>query len=775
MGDPGQTRTAEHSGDQTPLIPDHELLGVGPIGSGSYGQVWLARNAVGTFRAVKIVFRRKFQDPRPYDREFQGLQRFEPVSRLHEGLTDILQLGRKDEDGYFYYDPTAGQQIDPANYKPRTLQSEIAAQGRLPVKDCVEIGCALAEALDFLHQFKLVHRDIKPSNIIFVNGRPKLADIGMVAEADKGSMTGGTLGYAPPEGPGSVAADIYSLGMVLYVMSTGHDCQEFPTPPGELQHFEDREQFKLLNQVVLKACEPKASKRYESDGEMRGALDLVRKGASPGAARTRRVRLRVAAAVCLAAAAVAAIAVELSKPRLAVIRKLSHPHIGRWSESLLGDFNGTGQSALFVTDQDHAYVINMRGDTLNKEWAKAPGQDDWKITWLQDVDGDGKDEIFLGWVENITNLKLGVFNQNPHQTHTFQAIGAIITNTTDMSTNTPTTISAASGIEAVGVYDLRGDGHKSMLARVNTGYPGNPRGLYCYNYGSGQLSWKFLTAPAPNEVVVTATNNNGVCIVLGSYSPNNSNHLSDGTDDSHSYLYALSRDGELIWQRTNGLYTTSKPLVADLKGDGRSEILVCVSANQIETNELGQVVRYESGRIVKYDFAGRQIASYDAGTSLLSFTTNAPRDGLCYVLATDRKGRLHVLNADLKCVHLFEVTHPRFHGPFDSVKLYLEAIAGLNNRGERNLVFSSSQVEFRSGLTAGEPQKESNVRFYYDNRVVVWSSQFKPLATYTVKDKWDADPGFRVLVAHLDDGRQGLLAIGTEPVLLKLTSGVFGR
>ena len=84
-----------------PQIPDHELLRC--IGSGAYGKVWLARNALGVCRAVKIVYRHSFEDERPYEREFGGIKKFEPISRSHEGLVDILQVGRNDAAGYFYY------------------------------------------------------------------------------------------------------------------------------------------------------------------------------------------------------------------------------------------------------------------------------------------------------------------------------------------------------------------------------------------------------------------------------------------------------------------------------------------------------------------------------------------------------------------------------------------------------------------------------------------------------------------------------------------------
>src|SRR5438477_8116770 len=84
-----------------PVIPDHTLLR--PIGRGAYGEVWLARNVMGTLRAVKIIWRRQFESERPYDREFAGIQRYEPVSRSADGLVHVLHVGRNDAEGYFYY------------------------------------------------------------------------------------------------------------------------------------------------------------------------------------------------------------------------------------------------------------------------------------------------------------------------------------------------------------------------------------------------------------------------------------------------------------------------------------------------------------------------------------------------------------------------------------------------------------------------------------------------------------------------------------------------
>src|ERR1041385_7224871 len=175
---------ARHDAARPLSIPDHELIQI--IGKGGCGEVWLAKNALGAYRAVKIVHEKTFRHRKPFEREFNGVKKFEPISRLHDGLTDVLQVGRDEVAGYFYCvmeladDIKSGQNITPENYSPRTLADDMNQHRRLPVQDCLKIGATIASALGFLHQRGLVHRDVKPSNIVFVNGVPKLADIGLV-------------------------------------------------------------------------------------------------------------------------------------------------------------------------------------------------------------------------------------------------------------------------------------------------------------------------------------------------------------------------------------------------------------------------------------------------------------------------------------------------------------------------------------------------------------------------------------------------------------------
>jgi eukaryotic-like serine/threonine-protein kinase len=90
------------------------------------------------------------------------------------------------------------------SYVPMTLAKVLLQRGRLPTAECTRLAFELTTALEHLHQNNLVHRDIKPSNIIFVEGRPKLADIGLVSDIDATRSYVGTEGYVPPEGPGTV-------------------------------------------------------------------------------------------------------------------------------------------------------------------------------------------------------------------------------------------------------------------------------------------------------------------------------------------------------------------------------------------------------------------------------------------------------------------------------------------------------------------------------------------------------------------------------------------
>jgi WD40 repeat protein len=349
-------------------IPDHELIE--QIGAGSYGEVWRARNIVGTQRAVKIVYRARFDSDRPYDREFAGIQKFEPVSRSHDGLVDVLHLGRAADNSHFYYlmeladglSPEDTRRLQPqgvqpdsssktesqitpvGDYVPKTLRAWLKVRGRVPLNEAIELGIAITGALSHLHRSGLVHRDVKPSNIIFVSGQPKLADIGLVTGIDEAKSFVGTEGYIPPEGPGTPQADLYSLGKVLYEAATGKDRHAFPELPEEFRSTPEGGAFSEFNEILLRSCAGEPARRYATAEQMRAELLLLQSGRSIRGLRAnerlvRRLKVSgVVGTVCLVlAAAVALLQRQRATERAEQVRALTEKEEQRRQTSYAAD------------------------------------------------------------------------------------------------------------------------------------------------------------------------------------------------------------------------------------------------------------------------------------------------------------------------------------------------------------------------------------------------------------------------------------------------------
>lgn len=359
LGSTGARESVPRAGPP-PRVADHELVRC--IGAGSYGEVWLARNIIGQWRAVKVIVRSDFSSERPYEREFRGILQFEPISRSHAGMVHVLHVGRDEAGESFHYvmelaDPAegpisvaetkspAGQvgesapgliersatkesrplencddyvpptdlvarppPFSPADYRPRTLASDLKARGRLPVAEVIALGVELTGALGHIHRHGLVHRDVKPSNVIFVQGQPKLADLGLVAVAKEARSFVGTEGFIPPEGPGSVKADLFALGRLLYEAATGKDRCEFPELPDDLDTAPDREPMLELNEVLSRLCAPEPAHRYANAAEVAGDLNLILAGRSVRRANGVERRLRQARQISAVALAVLGLA-----------------------------------------------------------------------------------------------------------------------------------------------------------------------------------------------------------------------------------------------------------------------------------------------------------------------------------------------------------------------------------------------------------------------------------------------------------------------------------
>ena len=164
------------------------------------------------------------------------------ASVRHPNLASVFHLGKSGGTYFYAMEFVEGQ----------TLESLIKRSGRLEVKLALEIATQVAAGLAAVHKKGLVHRDIKPSNIMVSledEGAvtAKIIDLGLAkAVNEPGSQTAisipggfaGTPEFASPEqfaGVGvDIRSDLYSLGVVLWEMVTGHGL--FRGSPAEVMY-----------------------------------------------------------------------------------------------------------------------------------------------------------------------------------------------------------------------------------------------------------------------------------------------------------------------------------------------------------------------------------------------------------------------------------------------------------------------------------------------------------------------------------------------------------
>jgi len=195
-----------------------------PLGSGGMGEVWRASRADGAYQgeaAVKLL--KRGMDSAAVLRRFAQEQ--QALARLdHPHIARLLDAGLSPEGlPFFVMELVHGQSIDRAC-------AGLALEARLA------LFLQLADAVAHAHRHLLVHRDLKPGNVLVnAEGQVKLLDFGIAKALDplEGSDASQTQAgerpytphYASPEQvrgePVSTATDLYSLGVLLYVMLTG--------------------------------------------------------------------------------------------------------------------------------------------------------------------------------------------------------------------------------------------------------------------------------------------------------------------------------------------------------------------------------------------------------------------------------------------------------------------------------------------------------------------------------------------------------------------------
>jgi hypothetical protein len=268
--------------DMPRLGPRHDAVAqpgdsVGPyrllreLGHGGMGSVWVAERRDGALRrqvALKLprlAWGAGLAERMARERDIAARLEHPHIARLYDAGVD--ERGRP----YLAFELIDGQRID-----------VWCTQARLGTRARLKLFLQVAQAVAYAHARLVVHRDLKPSNVLVsADAQVHLLDFGIakLLRESQGDDTGLTQvlgqaltpGYASPEQlrgePVTVASDVYSLGVLLYELLTGHS----PHPPTHAG-------VAALEQAVLQAEPPAASRRVDDRQRahsLRGDVDAI--------------------------------------------------------------------------------------------------------------------------------------------------------------------------------------------------------------------------------------------------------------------------------------------------------------------------------------------------------------------------------------------------------------------------------------------------------------------------------------------------------------------
>lgn len=317
----------------TPDLPPGTVWGslriTEKIGEGAFGQVYRAWDLrLDREVALKVVA----ESPRTADAA-DAVEEGRLLARVrHRNVVTVFGADRVGGEAGIWMELVDG----------RTLEQELHTRGPLPAREIALIGRDLCRALAAVHEAGLIHRDIKAQNVVReAGGRVVLMDFGTGREPfmrdDAASAGAGTPLYLAPElfdgASGSMASDIYSVGVLLFHLATG----SYPVSGRSLSeiraaHRQSQARTDLLKtlpqpfaRVISRALAHDPSARFSSAARLADALDRV-------ANRTRRIRRRLAWAV-LAVGATTSIAVAVIRPSASAVS----PEVQRFILPVDGD------------------------------------------------------------------------------------------------------------------------------------------------------------------------------------------------------------------------------------------------------------------------------------------------------------------------------------------------------------------------------------------------------------------------------------------------------
>ena len=238
---PGPDRAeAPLPGTNVRYFGDYELIE--EIARGGMGVVYKARQvSLNRVVALKMILAGQLagkDDVKRFHAEAEAAANLD-----HPGIVPIYEIGEHEGKHYFSMAYVDGGSL-----------AGLLKDGPLPPRVAAEYTQKIAAAIAFAHERGVIHRDLKPGNVLLDrNGEPKITDFGLAKHVKGESQlttTGqilGTPSYMPPEqaagdiGAIGPAADIYSLGAVLYALLTGRPPFQSDSPLDTLLQVRERE------------------------------------------------------------------------------------------------------------------------------------------------------------------------------------------------------------------------------------------------------------------------------------------------------------------------------------------------------------------------------------------------------------------------------------------------------------------------------------------------------------------------------------------------------